>query len=303
MTRVRTEAGDKTHVVLDGRGLLALTGPDVRGFLQGLISNDVHKVAPDRAVYAALLTPQGKFLHDLFVVECDGALMLDCEAERRDDLMRRLRLYKLRAKVEITDRGEDTLVAALIGDGALAALELPDEPGAARALPGGVVYTDPRLAAAGARAVLERRGGVEKLAEAGFAAADPAAYDRLRLRLGLPDGSRDMVVEKATLLDSGFDELNGVDWDKGCYVGQELTARTKYRGLTKKRLLPVEIDGPAPAPGTPVMAGGRQAGEMRSARDGLGLALMRLEALKQSGDGFTAGEARITPRKPDWAAF
>ena len=111
-----------------------------------------------------------------------------------------------------------------------------------------------------------------------------------------------MVVEKATLLDSGFDELNGVDWDKGCYVGQELTARTKYRGLTKKRLLPVRIDGPAPDPGTPVMAGGRQAGEMRSARDGLGLALMRLEALKQDG-GFTAGEARITPHKPDWAAF
>ncbi|MFQ5953884.1 MAG: YgfZ/GcvT domain-containing protein [Kiloniellales bacterium] len=293
---------EKAHVVLAHRSLLALEGPEVRSFLQGLISNDVHKVAPDRAIYAALLTPQGKFLHDLFIVECDGALMLDCEAERRHDLIRRLKLYRLRAKVEIADRSDDYLVAALIGEAALAALELPAEPGTARAIPEGVVYTDPRLAAAGARAVLRRETGVDKLLGAGFAAAEMAAYDRLRLGLGLPDGSRDMVVEKATLLDSGFDELNGVDWDKGCYVGQELTARTKYRGLTKKRLVPVEIEGPVPEPGTPVILGGRQAGEMRSARDGVGLALMRLEAVKQGG-GFTAGGARLRPRKPDWTAF
>ena len=122
--------------------------------------------------------------------------------------------------------------------------------------------------------------------------------------LGLPDGSRDMVVEKATLLESGFDELNGVDWDKGCYMGQELTARTKYRGLTKKRLMPVDIDGPVPPSGTPVMVDGKEAGEMRSARGGVGLALIRLEHLdKAAGARFTAGEARITPRKPDWAAF
>ena len=104
--------------------------------------------------------------------------------------------------------------------------------------------------------------------EAGLAEAEFAAYDRLRLGLGIPDGSRDLVLEKSILLEAGFDELNGVDWQKGCYIGQELTARTKYRGLIKRRLMPVRIDGPAPAPGTIVTADGRDVGEMRSSRDG-----------------------------------
>src|SRR6185503_18496273 len=107
-----------------------------------------------------------------------------------------------------------------------------------------------------------------------------AEYEALRLELGVPDGSRDLPVEKAILLENGFDELHGIDWQKGCYMGQELTARTKYRGLVRKRLLPVEIEGPLPAPGTPVMAGDKEAGEMRSGADGLGLALLRLEHLE-----------------------
>jgi hypothetical protein len=127
----------------------------------------------------------------------------------------------------------------------------------------------------------------------------------LRLTLGVPDGSRDLVVEKSILLESGFDELNGVDWQKGCYIGQELTARTKYRGLIKKRLLPVTIAGPLPAPGTPVLLGTEDAGEMRSASDGMGLALLRLEALGAASaeKPLTAGQARLTPRRPDWAKF
>jgi len=297
-----TTDNGKAYVVLQGRGVVALGGADVRGYLQGLVSNDVAKVAPDRAIYAALLTPQGKFLHDLFIAAGDDVLLLDCEADRRDDLMRRLKIYRLRAKVEIADRSAEQQVVALIGEAAPAALGLPPEPGRATAFAGGVAYVDPRLAAIGARAVLPRQGAAEALAAAGFAAAPAAAYERLRLGLGLPDGSRDMTVEKATLLESGFEELHGVDWDKGCYMGQELTARTKYRGLVKKRLVPVAIAGPAPAPGTPVMRGGKAAGEMRSAGDGLGLALMRLEALADGGP-FTAGEAQLTPRKPDWAAF
>jgi folate-binding protein YgfZ len=294
----------KSYVIQAHRGLLAISGPDLRSFLQGLVSNDVTRVAPDRAVYAALLTPQGKFLHDLFIAELDGALLVDCEAARRHDLVRRLKLYRLRAKVEIADRSEALVIAALIGETAGAAIGLAAEPGAAIPFAGGVAYTDPRLAAIGARAVLPRGTGIDRLAEASFAPAAMADYDRLRLTLGLPDGSRDMVVEKAILLESGFDELNGVDWQKGCYVGQELTARTKYRGLVKKRLMPVAIDGPAPEPGTPILCGGKEVGEMRSAVDGVGLALMRLESLDAATDApLTAGAATLEPRKPDWAGF
>ncbi len=306
MTTDSTVAGDggKAYVMLARRGVVALGGPEVRGYLQGLISNDVAKVAPDRAIYAALLTPQGKFLHEMFITAAgdddDQRLLLDCEADRRDDLMRRLKIYRLRAKIAIDDRTAELVVVALFG--AAAALGLRPTPGHATAFAGGIAYTDPRLAAVGTRAVLPRAGAAEALAAAGFAAAPAVEYERLRLGLGLPDGSRDMTVEKATLLESGFEELNGVDWDKGCYMGQELTARTKYRGLVKKRLVPVAIEGPVPEPGTPVLRGGKQAGEMRSAGAGLGLALMRLEALAKDGP-FTAGEARLTPRKPDWAAF
>ena len=132
--------------------------------------------------------------------------------------------------------------------------------------------------------------------------SDAAAYDRLRLSLGVPDGSRDLTIEKAILLESGFDELNGVDWQKGCYIGQELTARTKYRALIKKRLMPVTVDGPLPPPGTPVMAGDQEAGEMRSGRDGVGLALLRLEAVTESKP-LTAAGAKLTPQKPAWANF
>ena len=121
--------------------------------------------------------------------------------------------------------------------------------------------------------------------------------------LGLPDGSRDLVLEKAILLESGFDELHGVDWHKGCYMGQELTARTKYRGLVKKRLVPITIDGALPAAGTPVMLDSKTVGEVRSGRDGRALALMRLEYLDNADASFTAGGAAVAPKKPDWAEF
>jgi hypothetical protein len=294
------------YVLLDDRGLLAVGGADRRAFLQGLVSNDVDKVARDRAIYAALLTPQGKYLHDFFVAELGETLYLDAEAARLGDLGRRLGLYKLRSKVTIAPAGAAWAVAALFGPEALARLQLPAEPGRARALGGGLAYVDPRLAAAGARAILPAEGAAAALEAAGFAAAPRADYERLRLSLGLPDGSRDLVVEKSILLENGFAELNGIDWDKGCYMGQELTARTRYRGLIKKRLLPVSIEGPAPAPGTPLLLGDRDAGEMRSAEGDLGLALVRLDALEEaraSGTPLTAGTARVVPQKPDWLAL
>ena len=138
--------------------------------------------------------------------------------------------------------------------------------------------------------------------EAGLTEAGDAAYDDLRLGLGVPDGSRDLVLEKSVLLEAGFDELNGVDWNKGCYIGQELTARTKYRGLIKRRLVPVMIVGPAPPPGTIVTADGRDVGEMRSSRDRHGLAVLRIETLL--GDKpLMAGEAVVVPATPGWMRF
>ncbi len=287
----------KTYLELAERGVLAVSGPDARTFLQGLVSNDVLRVTPSMAVYAALLTAQGRYLHDFFIAEIAGALCLDCEASRRDDLLRRLKLYKLRSKVTLEDLTQRFAVAAMPGSAAIMALGLGPEPGAAKEMLGGVAFVDPRLAAMGARAILPREPMAAALTGAGFTAGAPAEYDTLRLTLGLPDGSRDLVVEKSLLLESGFDELNGVDWKKGCYVGQELTARTKYRGLVKKRLLPVRIDGPIPAPGTEIKAGAEEAGEMRSANGALGLALLRLEQIDKE---LTAGSAKVKPARPDW---
>src|SRR5205823_1333801 len=162
---------------------------------------------------------------------------------------------------------------------------------------GGIAFADPRLAALGARIIAER-GHLARLAER-LTPADFAAWDRHRLALGIPDGSRDLVLDKSILLEAGFDELNGVDWQKGCYIGQELTARTKYRGLVKKRLMPVRIDGPTPPSGAVVTANGREIGEMRSSRDGLGLALLRIEPVRE-GKTLAAGEAILLPVRPAW---
>jgi folate-binding protein YgfZ len=275
-----------------------VSGPDSRAFLQGLVSNDIEKVAPDRAVYAALLTAQGKYLHDFIMAAAGDAIWLDAEAARLADLKRRLSMYRLRAKVAL-DGLPDLAVAAVIGDGAQAALGLPEAAGAARAFGQGLAFVDPRLTALGARVILPRDRIRGALAEAGLAETDFAAYDRHRLALGIPDGSRDLVLEKSILLESGFDELNGVDWQKGCYIGQELTARTKYRGLIKKRLFPVRIDGPSVASGTIVNLDGKEAGEVRSGRDGLALALLRLDAI-ETARPLSAGSATIAPLRPDW---
>ena len=288
--------------ILDERGVLALGGPDARPFVQGLISNDIESVGATRAIYATLLTPQGKFLHDFFVVALGELLLFDCEGARRAELERRLTFYRLRANVTIEAKDE-YLVAALFGDGALAAVGLDAAEGHANPFAAGIVYTDPRWSAAGARAILPRDGACQALEAAGLAPASADDYDRLRLAHALPDGSRDMGVEKGFVLENGLEALNGVDFDKGCYVGQELTARTKHRGKIRKGIYRVDIEGPAPAPGAPVTLGGRDAGEMRSSRDGIGLALLRIEMVEQAaGAPLVAGAARLTPVKPSWAS-
>ncbi len=293
---------ERSFVALPERGLLAVGGPDRSAFLQGLVSNDVGKVAPARAIYAALLTAQGKYLHDFFIAERDGAFLLDGEAARLSDLQRRLSLYKLRAKVTVAPADPGLAILVAFGPGALDTLSLPHEAGAAAPFAGGLAYVDPRLPALGARLVLPRDTAAEALRAAGFTQTEFAAYDRLRLEAGAPDGSRDLVIEKSILLESGFEELNGVDWQKGCYIGQELTARTKYRGLIKKRLMPVRVEGAMPAPGSIIRRNGEEVGEIRSGQDGIALALLRLEAVAAAGD-LRAGDSAIHPIKPDWARF
>jgi len=259
--------------LLPERGAIEVAGPDRVVFLQGLVSNDVEQAAPGRALWAALLTPQGKWLADFFILAEDGRLLLDTPREQIPLVVQRLGRFRLRSKVTI--RPVDDLEVFAAWDGA------PDAPGA-------IAAPDPRLPEAGWRLLSATPLPVNATAE---------EWDRHRLSLGLPDGARDLEPEKTVLLEAGFDELNGVSWSKGCYMGQELTARTRYRGLLKRRLVPVTVDGALPAPGTPVLRDGAEVGSFRSGRDGMGLAILRLDALDAA---LTCGGAEVTPRLPDW---
>jgi folate-binding protein YgfZ len=293
------------YVLFADRGVLALHGGDARSFLQGLTSNDIARIREDQAGYGALLTPQGKYLFDFFTVQEDAQLLLETELARLEQLLRRLLMYRLRSKVDLEDVSTRFAVAALIGDEVAGLLDLPQRPGAARALDQGLVFIDPRLARLGARALLPKQTAAATLSQLGLEELERAAYERLRLTLGVPDGSRDLVVEKSTLLESGFEELNGVDFAKGCFVGQELTARMKYRGLVRKRLLPVAFTGAPPPPDTIIRLGERDAGEMRSGIDGQGLALLRLEQVekaKAEGARLMAGATEIRPQDPAWVS-
>ena len=257
------------------RGVIEVQGADRVGFLQGLVSNDVALAAPERAVWAALLTPQGKWLADFFIFAEGDRLLLDIERSQAAMLMARLGRYRLRADVTLADRSDQLQVyAAWDGEPALE--------------DGVLTAADPRLADAGWRVISQQPLDTD---------ADAAEWDAHRLALGLPDGSRDMETDKTVLLEAGFDELRGISWTKGCYMGQELTARTKYRGLLKRRLVPVLIDGVAPPPGTPVLFAGAEVGVMRSSLAQFGLAQIRLDALTQPLD---CGGATLHPHVPGW---
>jgi hypothetical protein len=275
-----------SYSLLPHRSVIAVGGPDRAEFLQGLISNDTAKVGPGRAIWAALLTPQGRFLNDMFVVEDgDGTFLMETERERAPALARKLKMYTLRSKVTVEDRSNTMDVAVVHGSNADKILPIA----------GATAFVDPRLAELGVR-VLAPAGQTAALL-LGLDEAPLAEYEALRLRLGVPDGSRDMPVEKALLLESGFDELHGVDWQKGCYMGQELTARTKYRGLVKRRLFPVKVEGALPPPGTPVERDGREVGEIRSGLGDRALAMLQLDAAEGP---LTAEGATLHAERPAW---
>lgn len=262
-------------VRLPDRGVIEVGGEDRVAFLQGLVSNDVEQVRPGVCVWAALLTPQGKWLADFFVYDAADALLLDCESGQIPMLTQRLTRFRLRSKVAVGTRDGLSVYATIGPSAPIGAGEITEA-------------ADPRHPEAGRRILssgkLEESGTFDE-------------WDYHRLGLGLPDGSRDLEAEKTVLIEAGFDELNGISWTKGCYMGQELTARTRYRGLVKRRLMPVEIDGGAPSPGTPVLRDGVEVGTMRSSRDERGLALLRIEV---SSGVLTCGDALLHPRIPEW---
>ena len=264
---------------LPGRGVIEVAGEDRANFLQGLVSNDVTQAIPGRSVWAALLTPQGKWLADFFILADGDRLLLDCERALMPPLLQRLSRFRLRSKVALRAAEELSVHAAWDGT--------PTATSAGQA----IVALDPRLPAAGWRLL-----SATPLPATAF----EADWDHHRLALGLPDGSRDLEAEKTVLLEAGFDELSGVSWTKGCYMGQELTARTKYRGLVKRRLVPVSVSGALPPPGTPVLRNAVDVGTMRSGRDQSGLAVLRIDALH---DTLTCGDATLTPRIPAWMAL
>lgn len=284
-------------VELPARGILRVGGADRVSFLQGLVTNDVAAASPTQAVYACLLTAQGKFQFDFFVLTLGDSLLLETDRARLGELMKRLRMYKLRSAVELTDVSENFAVFAMS--------EAKGEAGAAEAFHGGVKFIDPRLASLGARVVVPRENA--PAATAGFDRDSFADYERHRLALGVPDSPFDLVPEESTLMESNADVLNAIAWDKGCYMGQELTARMRYRGLAKKKIFIVRFAGEAPPPGTPISDGAREAGEMRSSLvengEGIGLALLRLEAAGKALKGevtLKSAGVDLTPALPEY---
>ena len=241
--------------VLTSRSLLTISGDEARPFLQGLVTQDVLHVGEAKAAFTALLTPQGKILFDFFLTPFGDGFLVDCCAQAAEALLKRLVMYKLRAKVSVAPASE---LSVAVGD--------MRDPVAA--------FADPRHAALPARAIVKR---------ADMPAADEA-YDAERIKLGVPEFGKDFSGEEVFLLDVNYDALNAVSYKKGCFVGQEVTSRMKRKGEIRKRTLIASFEGPPPEKGASLAAGDHSVGEILSARDGAALALVRIDRLQAAKD-------------------
>ena len=264
---------------LDDRGVIRVGGEDATGFLQGLLTNDVVGLGAREARYAALLSPQGKLLFDFLVVRAPLAdeFLLDCPAALAGDLVKRLGLYRLRARIVIADESADHGIIAYWNA----------EPENA---PGGVFYADPRAGALGHRAVLPR-AKAEAVGEAGV-----GEYEALRISLGVPKGGVDFAYGEAFPHDADMDLFHGLDFDKGCYVGQEVVSRMKHRGAARKRVVRVRLIGEAPPPGAAVTDGAIPVGVLGSSAGRQALALLRLDRVEEAraaGRALRAGEVGV----------
>jgi folate-binding protein YgfZ len=259
------------------RRLIAVTGPDARGFLQNILTQDLERLDDARVVYAALLSPQGKVSADMFVWAREGGVTLDVSSARASDLLRRLSIYKLRASVTLADVSETHVVI------------VSDTPIAAGAL-------DPRLDALGFRAT-------STADDAKTFADGNEAYQRKCMALGVPNLARDAQPEEVFAGEALLEEFNGVAFDKGCFVGQENVSRMKRRATTRKKFCPIAFEGEAIAYGTPVLAGEAETGSVRTGLAGRAIALLRLDRAVESGSGgrlLTAAGRKIRLDPPPW---
>lgn len=282
--------------LLPDRGVVKVAGDDARGFLNGLVTNDIAKVAPGKPRFAALLTPQGKIIVDFIVAEAPGndggGFFLDCPRALASTLVEKLNFYKLRAKVICEDLS-NVLGVMAIWDGT-AESEY------------GLSYPDPRLPALGSRIMLPPHLAEEAAADLGGMLAGADAYEAHRIALGVPRGGLDFIYGDTFSHEADMDQLNGVDFGKGCYIGQEVVSRVEHRASARSRVVPIVYDEFAPSSGLPVMAGDRQIGTLGSTAKGHGLALMRLDRIGDAlaaGATIEAGGIAIRAVKPAWAKF
>ena len=275
---------------LDGRGVLHVTGADAGRFLDNLLTNDVSKLAPGRAAYAALLTPQGKIIVDMLASRVEGGFRLDAPRHLAADLARRLSLYKLRSKVDVVDVTGETRVLVLWGDGQMLPKGGPE------------LVIDPRMPGLGVRAYMPADARMPE----NVSPSSLEGYRAHRIALGVPMGGLDFVYGDSFPHEACLDRINGIDFKKGCYVGQEVVSRMEHRGTARTRVVPVLIDGLAPEIGAAVLAGERAIGRMGSSHDGQGLALLRIDRAaeaRDAGQPLIAGSAMITVEKSAWARF
>ena len=282
--------------LLGDRGVVKVAGEDARKFLNGLLTTDIAKVTPQRASFAALLTPQGKIMVDMIVAEAPaedgGGFFIDCPRALSLTLTDRLNFYRLRAKVLVED------LSAVLG--VLAIWE------GTRETEYGLCYADPRLEALGMRCMLPPHLAADAAADLGAALVEASEYEAHRIALGAPRGGLDFQYSDAFPHEADMDQLNGVDFAKGCYVGQEVVSRVEHRGTARKRVVPVTFADFGPEAGVPVRIGDMEVGTMGSSAGGRGLAMLRLDRIGEAlaaGAPLMSGGIALTPVKPAWAQF
>jgi tRNA-modifying protein YgfZ len=277
------------------RSIVRVSGEDAKKLLQGLVSNDMELLESEPAMHAALLSPQGKILFEFFVVKAGVDFLLETAAAQASSLLKRLQLYKLRAKVEIADAAADYRVFGLWGELSIDACRGP----------GRIAFVDPRLAQLGARIIAEAKVASELAAAAGRPSATAQDWHAHRIGLGVPEAVRDYPLGDTFLHEANFDKLAGVSFSKGCFVGQEVASRMQHRGGGRKRVVPVEGTA-ALTPGSAVMAGTVGLGSVGSVQSNRGLALIRLDRAAEAlaaGTVLTAGAIPITLIKPVWGSL
>jgi folate-binding protein YgfZ len=277
---------------LPDRGVVKVSGETARDFLNGLITTDTTRLQPGQGRFGALLTPQGKIMVDFLITEAPsghgGGFLIDCPKVLAQALADKLGFYRLRAKVGIENLSDSLGVLAVWdGDAALK----PD-----------LTFTDPRNARLGLRILLPAELAQKAADLIGAEMVDSPAYEAHRIAVGAPRGGLDFIYGDAFPHETNMDRLAGVDFDKGCYVGQEVVSRMQHRGTARTRTVRVLLDGSAPEVGSAITAGDKSVGTMGSAADGHALALIRIDRASEAleaGTPLTAGGLAIRIAEPD----